>query len=57
MPAELLNLEEQLANLHVVYDNALKSNTATEDQLAKLREQMATVMSQIIQRKKFLSKQ
>lgn len=55
MPAELLSLQEQLANLEVVYDAALKSKTATEDDLTKLREQMIAVMSQIIQRKKFLS--
>ena len=56
MPAELLKLQEQLANLEVVYDAARKSNTATEEDLAKLREQMIAVMSQIIQRKRFLSK-
>ena len=56
MPAELLKLQEQLANLEVVYDAARKSNTATEEDLAKLREQIVSVMSQIIQRKRFLSK-
>jgi hypothetical protein len=57
MPAELLKLQEQLANLEVVYDAARKSNTATEEDLAKLREQIIAVMSQIIQKKRFLSKQ
>ena len=57
MPAELLKLQEQLANLEVVYDAARKSNTAAEEDLAKLREQIIAVMSQIIQKKRFLSKQ
>ena len=57
MPAELLKLQEQLANLEVVYDASRKSNTATEEYLDKLREQIIAVMSQIIQKKRFLSKQ
>jgi hypothetical protein len=55
MPAELLNLQEQLANLQVVYEAALRSDITTHDDLVKLRQQILDIQSKIIQRKKLLS--
>lgn len=47
MPAELINLSEQLQNLQVVFQNALSSNKSIEE-LAELRIQIVEIQDKII---------
>jgi hypothetical protein len=54
MPAELINLNEQLQNLQVVFQNALAANKSIEE-LAELRIQIIEIQDKIIEREKSIA--
>lgn len=56
MPAELLSLKEQLANLLVVYESTLVSSNATHSDIKRLREQILQLQEKILEREEMLSK-
>jgi hypothetical protein len=53
MPAELLNLKEQLQNLRILFEDAIHSKKSSDD-LEKLRQQILNVQEKILNREQFL---